>query len=1036
MAKKKNKNRKPQKRLNPSHDSDNKSINKNPSISVCMIVKDEENFLENCLKSIKDIADEIIIVDTGSQDSTVEIAKKYTDKVYFHTWNDNFGEMRSYSLGYATGDWLFVIDADEELVVEDIPNLMKAVRNNNIDAIQIQVVSVFKKGENESRHNSERLFRNNGRIKYEGRVHNRAIGFENPKIYPVRIRHYGYDLTDKELSDKKHQRRIKLLKLDIQDSPNNPLPYHYLSCCYLPKGQYKETLEVSLKAIELSEQQNDLNPVFLWTRYNAAMAYYKLKDYVNAENIAQAALDINDYHIDSYFVLTLTSHEQKKWEDVIRNGKKYIELCKLFKKKPDEFGILVSSTTSMDWNVHVLMGISYFESGEKDKSELFFQKATKRIKNAFQVYRAAGLYLQSKGSYQKAIKYLEKAHKLNPDDSTVKNILTELKQKNSNKHTISCCMIVKNEEEFLDKCLSSVKDYVDELIIVDTGSTDSTVEIAKKYTNKIYFHPWENSFSKARNQALSYATGDWIFQIDGDEELMEGSGERLRKTVQESKNEDVINVKILCSYANGTKTSMHNFERLFRNNGVIHYEGRVHNRIVGYKNPRYSRIELWHYGYNVDEEKAQEKFERTKELLLKDIKEDPDNPLPHHYLSCSYLARGMFNEAIVEAKLAIQLADSTGNRSHNYAWSYFNVSFSLFKLGEYEKAQEYPLRALEIYPDNLDSYYMLTMIAGEKSEWGDVFKYGNNFIRIWKDHKNNPEKADLMIDNTLSEAPAIYTLMGHAHHAEKAFKKMDACYKKALDVSDEKWLTPWNIGGYHLDKSFDMDRAGHFLKLAVEEAPEEYNAWYMLAKYFNKRGLTDDEINALEKVVEIGTEENFIFNRLFSLYTQKELNDKAFELLNFIKNLDSSFYPYLLKLGNSFIEKGSLDSAFSCYMKAAEAEPERPEAWSILSEITYSLEKYEESQIFLEKALKLKGDDVTNLLKMCELKLKLGDIESNIRYCDKVLALLNLNRNRAINGFNDLKKIFIEINDSTGNDYSLKINSIISQLDSYISPSA
>ena len=95
-------------------------------------------------------------------------------------------------------------------------------------------------------------------------------------------------------------------------------------------------------------------------------------------------------------------------------------------------------------------------------------------------------------------------------------------------------MIVKNEEAFLEKCLESVKNYIDEIIIVDTGSTDKTVEIASRYTDKVYFHPWEGNFSKARNQALSYATCDWIFQIDGDEELIEGSGEKLLKAVLES----------------------------------------------------------------------------------------------------------------------------------------------------------------------------------------------------------------------------------------------------------------------------------------------------------------------------------------------------------------------------------------------------------------------------------------------------------------------------------------------------------------------
>ena len=90
-------------------------------------------------------------------------------------------------------------------------------------------------------------------------------------------------------------------------------------------------------------------------------------------------------------------------------------------------------------------------------------------------------------------------------------------------------MIVKNEEDCLGRCLKSVCDHVDEIIIVDTGSTDGTVEIAKSYGARIYHHPWENDFSKHRNQSLSYATGDWIFILDADEELFPEDGSALEE---------------------------------------------------------------------------------------------------------------------------------------------------------------------------------------------------------------------------------------------------------------------------------------------------------------------------------------------------------------------------------------------------------------------------------------------------------------------------------------------------------------------------
>ena len=88
-------------------------------LSIVMMVKNEEKYLDETLYALndlrKDINTELIILDTGSNDNTVEIAKKYTDKVYFANWNNNFADMRNMSISYASGDWILILDADEKL---------------------------------------------------------------------------------------------------------------------------------------------------------------------------------------------------------------------------------------------------------------------------------------------------------------------------------------------------------------------------------------------------------------------------------------------------------------------------------------------------------------------------------------------------------------------------------------------------------------------------------------------------------------------------------------------------------------------------------------------------------------------------------------------------------------------------------------------------------------------------------------------------------------------------------------------------------
>jgi len=104
--------------------------------------------------------------------------------------------------------------------------------------------------------------------------------------------------------------------------------------------------------------------------------------------------------------------------------------------------------------------------------------------------------------------------------------------------TISLCMIVKNEEEVLGRCLQSVKHIVDEIIIVDTGSTDDTKEIAKKFEAKIFDFEWCNDFSKARNYCFSLANKDYILWIDADDVMEEKEQLKLSK-LKESLSEEI-----------------------------------------------------------------------------------------------------------------------------------------------------------------------------------------------------------------------------------------------------------------------------------------------------------------------------------------------------------------------------------------------------------------------------------------------------------------------------------------------------------------
>lgn len=162
--------------------------------------------------------------------------------------------------------------------------------------------------------------------------------------------------------------------------------------------------------------------------------------------------------------------------------------------------------------------------------------------------------------------------------------------------TISLCMIVKNEEEVLERCLQSVKEVVDEIVIVDTGSTDKTKEIAKKFTEKVYDFNWIDDFSAARNFSFAKATMDYQMWLDADDILPREEGEKLlslKKTLKE--NVDMVTMKYHTHFdKDGTPVFSSTRERLLKRSKNFQWLDPIHEHIPLSGAIEHSDITVWH----------------------------------------------------------------------------------------------------------------------------------------------------------------------------------------------------------------------------------------------------------------------------------------------------------------------------------------------------------------------------------------------------------------------------------------------------------
>jgi len=163
-----------------------------PSISLCMIVKNEEEVLANCLGSVAEICDEIIIVDTGSTDNTKEVARKFTDKIYDFTWIDDFSAARNYSFSLATKDYILWLDADDVILPEELKKFKKLKKHlpSHVYAVSMNyVLETDEKGNPTFHYRRNRLLKRSKGFKWVGAVHEYIAVYGNILEADISIHH-------------------------------------------------------------------------------------------------------------------------------------------------------------------------------------------------------------------------------------------------------------------------------------------------------------------------------------------------------------------------------------------------------------------------------------------------------------------------------------------------------------------------------------------------------------------------------------------------------------------------------------------------------------------------------------------------------------------------------------------------------------------------------------------------------------------------------------------------------------------------------
>ena len=577
--------------------------NKDIKISLCYIVKNEEKNIPISLATVRDVADELVVVDTGSSDHTKEVAQRYGAKIYDYIWQNDFAAARNFALEKSTGDWIIFLDADEYFradTAKDLRSLIKA-QESAVNLLLIQRQDVNDEGEVLLSLYVPRIFRRRSDLRYEGAIHeelrqNGQLVTGVVAVLPDQLQliHTGYAGN---LGRAKAQRNLNILLQELSKASQPGRLYGYLAEAYDGMDDVENAMKYAYMDIARGRQ---------------------------AETYASRSYRL---------LLEKLSIHKRDYRERQRVGKMAVQE---YPELP-EFHAEYAESLAAGWE--------YAEAAEEMAQAIILGRDYQGMEPT--------VFTQELGAtWQKRRQYFAKMA------AEAENI------------KVSACVITKNEAKNIGLWLENARIYADECIVLDTGSTDSTCELAAHGGARVYHYRWQDNFAAAKNTAISYAKGSWLTFLDADEvidhpELVRGMLAEYNHLYGET--DVIIMTSVNVDADDGFREiSRYPNMRIFRHKPGLLYSGRVHENLQyadGHQPAsRYEeRLSFRHTGYSTSVITG--KIERNLALLQKEIAEKGEQPELFRYLADCYYALGDYRQAELYALRAIE-APFKGKGTH------------------------------------------------------------------------------------------------------------------------------------------------------------------------------------------------------------------------------------------------------------------------------------------------------------------------------------------------------------------------------------
>jgi len=337
-------------------------------------------------------------------------------------------------------------------------------------------------------------------------------------------------------------------------------------------------------------------------------------------------------------------------------------------------------------------------------------------------------------------------------------------------------MIVKNEEKNIEKALGWAKPVAYEQIVVDTGSTDKTVELAEKMGAKVYHFEWIDDFGAAKNFAIEQATGNWIAFLDADEYLSPEDAQKLLKKLKQieaepktGKSISVIRTPWVQLNDKNEVFAIYKQSRIFRNLPQLRYKGKIHEALLGHGEIIFTDdISIMHTGYAIGAFEETSKLERNIKLLRAGLKENPNDIMLKAYLADSINNKVMVenpnsNGADPEADIlfdeVLKSSESINTVMKKKAYVYFIVKY-LSDPEKYTECENLCLEAAKQFSNDLDFEYFRAVTYSRKGKFKEAYRMLKELEITIANTKDTGDTIFVTGDSTLIDKQLLVAAQG------------------------------------------------------------------------------------------------------------------------------------------------------------------------------------------------------------------------------------------------------------------------------------